>query len=148
MAGHCVHRTAQVQVRCGLTGFSEGTPPWWGPRVQRGGGRLTESLGSHPVSYVRPAPGGCLVRVRVQPRASRTRLIGPHGEGAGVALKVTLTTPPVDGQANKALLKLLGKLLSLPPSSLEIRRGDTSRVKEVFVPGIDAADALDRLSGG
>ena len=61
---------------------------------------------------------------------------------------MTLTTPPVDGQANKALLKLLGKLLSLPPSSLEIRRGDTSRVKEVFVPGIDAADALDRLSVG
>ncbi len=25
MSGHCVHRTAQVQARCGLTGFSEGT---------------------------------------------------------------------------------------------------------------------------
>ena len=56
-----------------------------------------------------------MLRVRVQPRASRTRVVGPHGEGAAAALKVTLTTPPVDGQANKALLKLLGKLLSLPP---------------------------------
>ena len=86
-----------------------------------------------------------MVRVRVQPRASRTRVVGPQGEGDAAALKVTLTTPPVDGQANKALLKLLGKLLSLPPSSLEIRRGHTSRVKEVFVPGVDCVEVSHRL---
>ena len=52
------------------------------------------------------------------------------------ALKVTITATPTDGKANQALMKYLGKLLRVAPSTLEIRRGQTSRDKELFVPGL------------
>ena len=44
------------------------------------------------------------VSVHVQPRASRSEIIGQHG----AALKVRLQAPPVDGAANEALVHLLG----------------------------------------
>lgn len=75
------------------------------------------------------------LRVRVQPRASRD---GLGGVRAG-ALVVRLTAPPVEGAANAALLKLLGKALGLPPSALQLLRGQSGRDKLVLARGLDAA---------
>ncbi len=81
-----------------------------------------------------------MLSVRVQPRASRDALVGPHGD----ALKVALKAPPVDGAANKALLKFLGKLCGVAPSSLEILSGHTGRSKRVHFTtlGVDVLDDL------
>ncbi len=56
-----------------------------------------------------------------------------------------LTAAPVEGQANDALLRLLGRALDLPPSALRIVRGATGREKLVAVPGLDAGQARSRL---
>lgn len=61
------------------------------------------------------------------------------------ALKVSLTAAPTDGQANKALLKLLAKRLGVAPSTLELRRGAKGRDKEVFVPGLSPDDVRAAL---
>ncbi len=82
--------------------------------------------------------------MRVQPRASREGLAGVR-EGA---LVVRLTAPPVEGAANAALLKLLGKALGLPPSSLELLRGQSGRDKLVLARGLDAATARAALRPG
>lgn len=79
--------------------------------------------------------------MRVQPRASREGLAGVR-EGA---LVVRLTAPPVEGAANAALLKLLGKALGLPPSALELLRGQSGRDKLVLARGLDAAAARAAL---
>jgi len=89
----------------------------------------------------RDVPGGALLAVRLQPRASRNQLLG---EQAG-ALRISLTTPPVEGRANRALLLFLGKLLRIPPSTLELRQGAHSRDKLLFVPGLTATEARLRL---
>jgi len=79
--------------------------------------------------------------VRVQPRASRDALAG---ERAG-ALVVRLTAPPVEGAANEALARFLGKALGVPPSAVRIVAGATGRNKVVTVAGLDAAAAFARL---
>ena len=81
--------------------------------------------------------------MRVRARAAREGLGGTR-EGA---LVVRLTAPPVEGQANAALARLLGRLLGVPPSAVTLVRGATGRDKLLRVAGVRAADARARLAG-
>lgn len=72
-------------------------------------------------------PDGLYLRIRVQPKASRDGVAGLQED----ALKIRLTAPPVEGAANKACLKFLGKLLGVAPSLLDITTGQTGRSKIV-----------------
>ena len=79
--------------------------------------------------------------MRVQPRSSR-EAIGGTREGA---LVVKLTAPPVEGQANAALARLLGKVMGVPPSAVTLLRGSTGRDKLVRVAGLGGDEARARL---
>lgn len=79
--------------------------------------------------------------VRVVPRARRTEIAGEH-DGA---LRVKLAAPPVDGAANRELVRLLAKNFNLPQNAVEIIAGSTSRQKIVRIDGADAA-TLERLA--
>jgi hypothetical protein len=81
--------------------------------------------------YLREVADGVTLQVLVQPRASRTKLVGAH-DGR---LKVALAAPPVDGEANAALVEFLAKLTGLPRRSLEITAGQTGRRKTVLLRG-------------
>ena len=70
--------------------------------------------------------------VRVAPRASRDAIEGEHGG----ALKVRLTSPPVDDRANDSLRQLLAKALNVPTSAVRIVSGAKSRTKRVAVAGV------------
>lgn len=70
-----------------------------------------------------------LLRLHVQPRASRPGVAGVHGE----RLKVRLSSPPVEGAANEELLALLAREFGLPKSHLELATGATGRDKVVLV---------------
>jgi uncharacterized protein (TIGR00251 family) len=73
--------------------------------------------------------------VHVQPRASRSEVVGLHGE----ALKVRLHAPPVDGAANEALVQLLADQLGVPRRAVRIVAGGTSRAKTVEIEGTTEA---------
>ncbi len=80
--------------------------------------------------------GGVLrFAVRVQPRASRTAVVGVHGG----ALRVRLQAPPVDGAANAALVEHLAEALDVPRRAVRVVAGGTARGKTVEVEGADAA---------
>jgi uncharacterized protein len=81
------------------------------------------------------------LRVRVQPRASRDGLAGLR-EGA---LVVKLTAPPVDGEANAALLAFLAKRLGVPRAAVTLRHGARGRDKTLHIAGLDVATTRDRL---
>ncbi len=84
---------------------------------------------------------GLLLRVRVQPKASRDAVIlEPDGR-----IRVALTSPPVEGAANKALESVLAKRLKVSRSAVHLVRGEKSREKTVHVRGLDPADAWERL---
>ncbi|MEK6304028.1 MAG: DUF167 domain-containing protein [Acidobacteriota bacterium] len=86
--------------------------------------------------------GSVVLRVRVQPRASRTELTGEH---AG-ALKLKITAPPVDGKANEECRRFLAKLLGVGAGSVEIIAGASSRDKIVRIHGVTANSVLKCLS--
>jgi uncharacterized protein (TIGR00251 family) len=93
-------------------------------------------------AWLREVPGGVRIAVRLAPRASRDQVLGPHGE----ALKVAVTAPPVEGEANARLVKLLAKRLGVPKGAVRIVSGATARDKVLEVAGVNAADAAARLA--
>ena len=84
---------------------------------------------------------GVRLRVRAQPRSSRSRVTGVHGD----ALKVQLAAPPVEGAANEELLEVLSKWLAVARRQLQIVQGQGSRNKVVEVTTSSAAELETRL---
>jgi uncharacterized protein (TIGR00251 family) len=89
---------------------------------------------------LRADPAGFLVDILVQPRASRER-IGPIRQDR---LVVAVTSPPVDGEANRAVVEALARAAGVAKSQVEIVRGDGSRRKTVRISGVSKA-ALEAL---
>lgn len=83
--------------------------------------------------------------LRAQPGASKSRLVGLHGE----RIKVALQAPPVDGKANDELLRLIAELLDVPRAKLQLCAGQTSRDKRVDVslPRPQVLAGLERFLG-
>ncbi|HEY8166370.1 MAG TPA: DUF167 domain-containing protein [Gemmatimonadaceae bacterium] len=97
------------------------------------------------MSSIRVVERGNGVRfdVRVQPRASRSEIVGPYAQ----ALKVRVAAPPVDGSANDALVDLLAREMGVAKRDIRIVGGLASRNKTVEVSGV-AANAVHRLAAG
>jgi uncharacterized protein (TIGR00251 family) len=94
------------------------------------------------VSWARDASGGAVLELLVQPRASRTRALGEH-DGR---LKLQLAAPPVDGEANAALVEFLARALGVRKADVALLRGETGRRKTVQVAGVTAAQAVAALA--
>jgi len=90
---------------------------------------------------VREHEGAVSFDILVQPRASRAKL-GPVHDGR---LKVAVTAPPVDGEANAAVIELLAKQLGVARGAIEIAAGQTGRRKTVRVRGVARA-AIEELA--
>ena len=76
--------------------------------------------------------GSITFDVLVQPRASRAKL-GPVHDGR---LKIAVTAPPVDGEANAAVIEVLAKALGVARSAVSVIAGTSSRRKTVRVDGV------------
>lgn len=72
--------------------------------------------------------GDLLLRLRIQPRASRDELIWQDER-----LRLRITAPPVDGQANAHLCRFLAKLFGVPRRQVELISGESSRDKRVRI---------------
>jgi len=81
--------------------------------------------------------------VRVQPRARRDEVAGLQ---AG-CLRVRLQAPPVEGKANKALVRFLAQVLGVSRSQVELVSGERSRTKRVLVRGGEPAALAAALAG-
>jgi uncharacterized protein (TIGR00251 family) len=94
--------------------------------------------------WLREIQGGVVLEVLVQPRASRTRIVGEH-DGR---LKIQLAAPPVEGEANTELVAFLAELLRVKKAAVTLMRGETGRRKTVRVDGVDVAAVLARNRDG
>ena len=90
---------------------------------------------------IRSVQDGVVFKVRVQPRASKDQISGLWED----ALKIRLTSPPVDGEANKALCIFLAKKLCVVRSQVNLVTGQTGRNKLVKVSGVTVESVLNAL---
>ena len=91
--------------------------------------------------FLRETKEGLLLTVRVTPRSPRDEIVGTQGD----ALKIRLNAPPVDGKANRRLIRFLGGRLEVPLSRIRIVRGQMGREKQVLVTGLLPEELLSRL---
>lgn len=92
---------------------------------------------SMPV-WAEPVEGGWLLKLRVQPGARRSQIVGLHDE----ELKVSIAAAATDDKANKALVKFLAKTLGVAPRTVTLTKGQKSRSKRVVVADVSALDRL------
>lgn len=78
--------------------------------------------------FFKETKDGKILRVRVIPNSSKNELI----ENEDGTIKVKLTAPPVDGKANKCLVEFLSKTFSVPKTSIEVIKGQTSKDKVIL----------------
>lgn len=81
------------------------------------------------MSAVEVCADGLVLRLYIQPKASRDSLVGLHGD----ELKVAITAPPVDGQANAHLVKYLAKQFRVAKSQVLIEKGVLGRHKQIKI---------------
>jgi uncharacterized protein (TIGR00251 family) len=92
---------------------------------------------------IRETDGGVTFAVRMHPRAKKDAITGELGD----ALKLALTSPPVDGRANEACVEFFAKLLKVSRSSITITSGQSRRNKIIRVVGVSAEWVRERLAG-
>jgi len=81
------------------------------------------------------------IAFHVQPRAKRTEVMGWHDH----AIKIRLRAPPVDGAANKELIRFIAERLGVQRSAVHIVSGQTSRRKRLLLDNTSKTQALQAL---
>ncbi|MBN1958198.1 MAG: YggU family protein [Desulfuromonadales bacterium] len=89
------------------------------------------------LSCLDDSPQGVIIRLKVQPRASKNQVVGLHGDD----LKIKLTAPPVDGAANQYCCAFLAKLFGVAKSHVNIVSGEHARSKKVRIDHMDSSCA-------
>lgn len=95
------------------------------------------------VPELREAEGGVVLRARVSPGASRSRVMGLH-QGA---VKLAVKAPPERGKANEEVCSLLAARFGVPPRDVRVVRGETSQDKVIALP-LSREEASDRWRRG
>jgi uncharacterized protein (TIGR00251 family) len=98
-------------------------------------------------SIVHAVGNGVELHINVLPRSSRNAVVGFQDN----CLKIKISKPPVDGQANAACCRLLSDLFNIPASKVAVVRGHSSRRKTVRLEGLspeEAGEVLERLVQG
>jgi len=98
--------------------------------------RTSSSTSQSKYPFLQAVSTGVLIRVRLQPRSSRNQVEGVH-EGS---LKIRLTAPPVEGEANRALIEFLSDITGFRKSAFTISSGHKSRDKSVLAVGAAIGD--------
>lgn len=81
------------------------------------------------MSAITLQPDGLVIRFYIQPKASRDQVVGLHGD----EVKIAITAPPVDGQANAYLVKYLAKQFRVAKGAVTIEKGELGRHKQIRI---------------
>ncbi|BAD84957.1 hypothetical protein, conserved, YggU family [Thermococcus kodakarensis KOD1] len=92
------------------------------------------------MKFIKETKEGVLIMIYVQPKAKKNAIEGVDGWRG--RLKVRIAAPPVEGKANKEVVKFFSKLLG---AEVNIVRGETSREKDLLVKGLSVEEVRKKL---
>ena len=81
---------------------------------------------------IKQTSDGILVNIKIVPNSSKNDIVAEEG-----FIKVKITTQPIEGKANKALIEFLSKKFKIPKTSIEIVKGETSKEKTLLFKTTD-----------
>jgi hypothetical protein len=93
----------------------------------------------HPIAQ--DTKKGVVLRVYVQPKASRTECVGVHGD----ALKIRVAASAVKGAANEELIRFIADRCAIPRAAVLIDSGAEGRRKRLCIEGVSARLVMARL---
>lgn len=85
---------------------------------------------------------GSAITIRVTPRMAKNEIYDILDDGT---VKIRLTAPPVEGKANKELIKFLSQILDVPASSIEIIAGQTGHDKLVSILNLNSEQVQQKI---
>ena len=94
------------------------------------------------LEWLNETSAGLDIKVRAVPGAAKNEIQGLY-DGA---LKIRLTTAPVDGKANRALIRFLSQILHIPKTHMALMQGKTSRRKTLRIYNLTKKQFLERIS--
>lgn len=92
--------------------------------------------------WLKEHEGGVIVEVVLQPRASRNEVAGIQGG----RLKIKVTSPPVEGMANKKLCEFLADSLGIGKQRVQVIAGQTGRIKRVKISNVSMDEVSSKLT--
>jgi uncharacterized protein len=92
------------------------------------------------MNWLISAKDGCVITVKVTPRAAKSEIAGAETEW----LRARVKAPPVDGKANAALIELLSDVCRVPKRDISVIAGCSARLKRIHIKGV-AADAVAKI---
>ena len=81
------------------------------------------------------------ITVQVHPNAGKNMVVGFSDN----ILQIKIAAPPVEGKANRELIKFLSKLIDIRKSDISIDQGTNGRRKIVTVYGIEHDELVKRV---
>jgi len=95
-------------------------------------------------TWIKQHPSGCILTIKVVPGARKIEIC--HADSIrGEFLKIRIQAPPVEGQANEALVRFLADLLQRKKNSVQLLKGQKSRGKCVLIDNISVERCLEIL---
>lgn len=91
--------------------------------------------------FLKEGKNSITLTLHVQPRASRTEIRGVHGD----ALKMMLNAPPVDGEANAAVIEFFADFFDKPKNAIQIKSGTTNRRKVLEISDLSISIAKEKI---
>lgn len=91
--------------------------------------------------YLKITGNDIVIKVKIVPGSSRNKIVGVYND----ALKITITTPPVEGKANKKCITYLAKYFNVAKSKVEIISGQTSKNKLIKIYDISQENFLEKI---
>ncbi len=95
------------------------------------------------MEWLKEKESGIILYVHIVPNAKKSEIIGEYSG----RLKIKISSPPVDGAANKEIKKFFSKLLNLSKSKIEIISGEKSKDKAIFFKDIEK-NKFEKILGG
>ncbi len=108
---------------------------------QRSQASLSKGNAGTEYPFISEGNQGVSLRILVRPRASKNSVKGIYGD----YLKIDIKAPPVDGAANKELIKFLSKFFKIPKSDIEVKSGKGAKTKLLIFKGITPSKILTAL---
>lgn len=96
-------------------------------------------------SFYPAVPQGIKLFIRLTPGSSTDKIQGIYEDEQQTYLKISVTSPPEEGKANKNLIAFLSKHLKIPKTKIQLLTGHTSRYKTLLLEGMEENKIRDIL---